>query len=554
MAPAPPLRFRFGRSEVEARPGDTLLAALARRGWPSLARSIRYHRPRGPVCGVGHCTGCLVRVNGVPNVRSCRRPAGDGDVVLTENSWPTPRFDLFGALDFLLPNGVDTMHGLRRPSWAAPLYQRFARRLAGFGRVPDRSVDAPAREPRSLTTEVTVVGGGRAGRAVAEALVRSGEHPLLLERRGAAELEGPGPGSTTGAEVLLGTTATILDPPRPGESPGLTLLAIGDDTRGVLVRTRTVVLATGAYDGSLLFEGSDRPGVITADLALSRAGLPLGESIVVGGGARAREVLDRLGRGVTAVVSFGEIVPEVVRAAADLGIPLYPRSRVVRSAGRSHVRALELARRDGGGTFRLPCRTVVLAHRRLPNAQLAFQGGARRRWFDVPGAYYPEVDGLGRTSVPGIWAVGSAAAPSGRAGPAAEQVAAAVLHPESPATPPTPALGPPSELMPYYRELLREPRRGKWVLCPCEDVLLDELEAAVARGYRGIELAMRYTGVGTGLCQGRHCLPDAIVLLAILEGRAPAEVGHVTQRPPLVPTSLGSLAALRGELPPEAGT
>jgi sarcosine oxidase subunit alpha len=552
MASAPPRRFRFGRSEVEARPGDTILAALARRGWPSLARSIRYHRPRGPVCGVGNCTGCLVRVNGVPNVRSCRRPARDGDVVRSENSWPSPRFDLFGALDLLLPNGVDTLHGLRRPAWAAPLYQGFGRRLAGFGRVPDRSPDVPARGSRSRTTEVTVVGGGRSGRAVTEALVRSGEHPLLLERRSTTDPDGPGPALTPGAELLPGTTATFLDPPRPGEGSGFTLLAIDDDAQGVLVRTRTVILATGAYDGSLVFEGSDRPGVITADLALSGAGLPLGESVVVGGGARARAVLDRLGPGVTAVVAFGEIVPEVVRAAADLQIPLYPRSRVVRSVGHAHVRALELARRDGGGTFRLPCRTVVLAHRRLPNAQLAFQGGARRRWIDVPGAYYPEVDGLGRTSVPGIWAVGSAATPSGRAGPAAEQVVAAVLDPGTPAPPPAP--GPPSELVPYYRELLDEPRHGKWVVCPCEDVLLGELEAAVARGYRGIELVMRYTGVGTGLCQGRYCLPEAIVLLSILEGRAPAEGGFVTQRPPLVPTSLGALAALREELLPEAGT
>ena len=98
--------------------------------------------------------------------------------------------------------------------------------------------------------------------------------------------------------------------------------------------------------------------------------------------------------------------------------------------------------------------------------------------------------------------------------------------------------------MPYYRELLREPRHGKWVVCPCEDVLLEEVEAAVRGGYRGIEVVKRYSGLGTGLCQGRYCLPDALLYLAILEGRTAPEVGYITQRPPVVPTPLGAFAAL----------
>jgi sarcosine oxidase, subunit alpha len=547
-------RFRFGRASVEARAGETVLSAIGQSRWPSLVRSVRYHRPRGPFCGIGDCTGCLVRVNGVPNQRACRRVVEEGDIVRTENSWPGPRFDLAGALDLLLPRGVDTVRGLRRPAWATPLYQWVGRRLAGFGRAPDRAATAPPAPGRSISAEVTVVGAGPSGRAVAAALVRSGVRTLLLDR---GHREGPGgalAGATGGVAVLGGATVTSLSAPRPGDGVGVTLLASEEGGRGCVVRSRAVVVATGAYDGGLLFEGSDRPGVVTADLALSPARPPLPESLVVGGGPRALEVLERLGDDVTAVAAFGEILPGVVRAATELGVPLYPRSRLVRSIGRSHVRALELSRRDAGGSFRLPCRSVVLAHRRLPNAQLAFQAGARRRWRDPPGAFYPEVDGVGRTNVPGVFVVGSAAVPRGAPAPRADEVAASVLGPSAPhlpSTTPVPSATPaerPDDLLAYYRELLREPRRGKWIVCPCEDVLLEELEAAVARGYRGMEVGMRYTGVGTGLCQGRYCLPEAIALLAVLEERAPTEVGYVTQRPPLVPTALGTLAGLRTEL------
>ncbi len=555
MGPNGRARVRFGRTELEGNAGEPLLATIARHGWPDLVRSVRYHRPRGPFCGVGDCAGCLVRVNGVPNVRACRHRLRDGEQVVTENSWPSPRFDVAGALDLVFPHGIDSVHGLRRPSWAAPLYQRFARRLAGFGRPPTPAPPTAPPPARTLRADVTIVGAGRSGRAVAEALVRRGVRPLVLERRPVPLAPTTEGGPVAGTELLGSATAAILPAPATAEpaggSGGLELLGFDGAGGGIRVRTRALVLATGSYDAGLVFEGSDRPGVVTADLAVAPLGLPFEEVVVVGGAERARQVVERLEENVVAVVAPAEISPELARAAVERDVPLYPRSRLVRGVGRGRLRAVELGRRDGSGRFRLACRSVVLAHRRLPNAQLAFQAGARRRWVDVPGAYFPVVDALGRSDVPGVYVVGSAARPSAEAAPTPERVAGAVLGDRDGG--PAPAAVPPrpSEIVPYYRELLREPRRGKWVLCPCEDVLLDELERAAERGYHGLELAMRYTGVGTGLCQGRYCLPEAIAILAVLERRPPAEVGYVTQRPPLTPTPLGALASLERPEPSE---
>lgn len=79
---------------------------------------------------------------------------------------------------------------------------------------------------------------------------------------------------------------------------------------------------------------------------------------------------------------------------------------------------------------------------------------------------------------------------------------------------------------------------AKIVVCRCEDVTLADLEHSVARGYRDIEEVKRYTGFGTGPCQGKECHAIVACALARLTGDAPASIAPFTARPPLAPTPL----------------
>lgn len=83
---------------------------------------------------------------------------------------------------------------------------------------------------------------------------------------------------------------------------------------------------------------------------------------------------------------------------------------------------------------------------------------------------------------------------------------------------------------------------GKIVLCRCEDVTLADLEHCVSRGYKDIEEVKRYTGFGTGPCQGKECLGPMATQLARLTERPPSEIPPFTSRPPLAPTPLKLLA------------
>jgi bacterioferritin-associated ferredoxin len=86
----------------------------------------------------------------------------------------------------------------------------------------------------------------------------------------------------------------------------------------------------------------------------------------------------------------------------------------------------------------------------------------------------------------------------------------------------------------------------KVILCRCEDVTLADVRHAVELGYADIEEVKRYTGFGTGPCQGKECLRAVAIAVAEAAGRDPAGMLPFTSRPPLVPTELGVLAGRGG--------
>ncbi|WP_063775968.1 (2Fe-2S)-binding protein [Nocardia vulneris] len=53
---------------------------------------------RGVFCGIGVCFDCVATVNGIPDIRLCRRPARDGDTVHTQSRTSTAHTEHATAL------------------------------------------------------------------------------------------------------------------------------------------------------------------------------------------------------------------------------------------------------------------------------------------------------------------------------------------------------------------------------------------------------------------------------------------------------------------------
>ena len=89
--------------------------------------------------------------------------------------------------------------------------------------------------------------------------------------------------------------------------------------------------------------------------------------------------------------------------------------------------------------------------------------------------------------------------------------------------------------------------RGKVILCRCEDVTLADVVHSIALGYTDIEEVKRYTGFGTGPCQGKECHALVAATIAAETGAAAESIEPFTSRSPISPTPLGLLAARGGE-------
>ncbi len=85
---------------------------------------------------------------------------------------------------------------------------------------------------------------------------------------------------------------------------------------------------------------------------------------------------------------------------------------------------------------------------------------------------------------------------------------------------------------------------SKALVCPCEDVTVEDVQGAIEKGYCDMESVKRYTGFGTGICQGKSCLSAVAGLLHRSGKLAEDALRPFTPRPPVEPTELSVWATL----------
>lgn len=313
-----------------------------------------------------------------------------------------------------------------------------------------------------------------------------------------------------------------------------------------------LLVATGAYDRQLPFEGWDLPGVFSAgglQALLKGNGVRAGSRVVIGGtgpfllpvavglaqaGAEVAAVCEassgagwlRQGHALAGVP--GKLV-EGAEYAADLAryrIPLRPRTAIIAARGDRRVEEVTTARLSAQGAVvpgsqrTLVADTVGVGWGFAPQLDLALTLGCELTG-SADGNEVVVVDAGQRTSVPGVSAAGEVCGVGGAVLALREgQLAAEAVLADSGREPVTDAadLERVRRLVTAHRAFATAmhtahplpPRWGAQVgddvtVCRCEEVTAGAVRAAVDAGAGDARQVKQLTRAGMGWCQGRMC-------------------------------------------------
>ena len=77
------MRITVNGRPLKVHRGTTVAVAIYLAGESSFRRSVS-GEPRAPLCGMGVCQECRVRVDGEPHVKSCQVLCDDGMAIETD--------------------------------------------------------------------------------------------------------------------------------------------------------------------------------------------------------------------------------------------------------------------------------------------------------------------------------------------------------------------------------------------------------------------------------------------------------------------------------------
>ena len=571
------IAFRFEGRSLHGHPGDTLASALLANDVRLVARSFKYHRPRG-IWGAGvEEPNAIVdlwhRHRHDPNARATCVELDEDMSARGVHAWPSLRLDLLAGLDLLhrfLPAGF-YYKTFMKPDWQ--FWEGLVRRLAGLGRVRDFREDEPAVVLHAHC-DLLVVGAGPAGLAAARIAADAGLRVLLVDEQ-----------SEPGGSLLAGQTAIDGQPALDWVGQTLTRMASSPDARlmprttafgcfdqghvaliesrpgapaGVApyrlwkLRTRHVVLASGAIERPLVFPDNDRPGVMSAAAVgeyLNRYAVRAGRRAVVftnnDSAYRSAVELAAAGAEVSIVDSRDAPDPTLLDTAESSRIPVWRGREVIGCEGGRYLRAVRVADRGGralpAAERLVGCDLLAVSGGWNPTVHLWSQAGGRLRHDSALGAFLPDTCPQPMTACGGAAGVFGAAAVLA-SGHAAGRAAIRALGASSRLRAPRVAAEDACAVEPHPG--VDRPGSRQW-LDLMNDVTTRDVELAAAENYVSVEHLKRYTTLGMATDQGRTSNVNGLSMLGQVTGREIQEVGTTTFRPPYTPVPFGAFAGGR---------
>jgi sarcosine oxidase subunit alpha len=537
-----PVQFSFDGKSYQGLAGDTLASALLANGVMLFGRSFKYHRPRGVMAAGSEEPNALISVDRgagrfTPNLRATGVELYPGLKAVSQNRWPSLKTD-FGAINdrlgMFFPAGFYNKTFMWPRSFWDKVYEPAIRKMAGLGDAPTAE-DPDHYAATYAHCDLLIVGAGPAGIDAALGYMDTNKRIILVDEQdelGGGALADPAlwPWLERSHKALIDApNVTILTRTTAfgyyhdnfiGAVQRLTdhLPELGDVPREKLWRIRAgeVVLAQGAIERPLVFDGNDTPGVMLSSAARSfanRFGVAVGKAVVLmashDSGWHDVFALAKAGVGIAAIIDVRESVDSALMHEAErLGIAVHLNHSVMGVTGRHSVRAVQICNHGDYLGRRIDCDAVLMAGGWTPSVHLWSHSKGSLKWRDDLGAYVPDLPNENVVCVGGCsgdWDFG--------AGAIIDML-------------PTP----------------KDQSRIKAFVDFQNDVTAKDIKLAVREGFRSIEHIKRYTTNGMATDQGKTSNLNGLQIASSALNKPVADIGLTSFRPPYTPQTFGALA------------
>ena len=579
------ISFIFNGKKYSGYKGDTLASALLANGIHLIARSFKYHRPRGILAaGVDDPSAKVQLIKGSysePNINLTEFELVEGLELKSQNCWPSVSTDI-GEINNLfnrfLPAGFYYKTFMWPKSFWYSVYEPFIRKAAGFG-VASLDPDPDRYEHQYEHCDVLVVGSGPSGLSSALAAAKNGARVILAEDKprfgGSLLTDEVTIGNQKGEEWVDDVITELQSMPNVTTKSRSQVFGYYDHNMLVMferkrdhlknpakftpreklwyIRAKEVIISTGSIERPLVFANNDRPGIMLASAAkeyLKVYGVVVGKKpLIFTNNDSAYETAIEFKKNdihSTVIDTRSSSDNQLVSEAKKMGIDILFEHGIANTSGHLKVKSATVGKLNNdknsfANLQKIDCDCICVSGNWTPTVHLASQSGNKLKFDEKSDTFLPNQSKQQEVVVGaanGSFTLKESLNDGFEQGfKISNKITDQNIKTDSPISDEK-SLGKHDK---FWCMPLPEGKHYKRFVDFQNDVAVSDIELAVREGFRSIEHVKRYTTLGMATDQGKTSNLNGLQLVSNIEKKIVPEVGHTTFRPPYTSVTIGTI-------------